>query len=371
MVAGIAHELNNPLTGIAGFSELLLKEKLDEKHSEKIQLINAQANRASSIVKDLMVFSKQKAEEKKPVNINDLLNQAEKMVAYGFKNHNIKLEKSLPDSIPIIYADANRLLQVFINILKNSYQNMTKHNPTGTITISTCVEENTPMRERNGNASDAIIILFKDEGTGIDRQIIKKIFDPFFSLSEAKDSIGLGLSITHSIVKEHGGEIIVTTEEGRGTKTQIYLPVPESAEYSDKKKAPEIIRKGETVMPAKALILVISDDNVFANFKARHSVKPTFETSLKGALERIKNEYFHLVLFDLDIKNITAKDFYREAVKIREDIGKFLMFTGSETPAKETARLINIIGNSYIQKPFSREKIRFLFHSIVNIESLK
>lgn len=375
MVAGIAHELNNPLSGILGFSELMLDENLEDKQMEKIKLINAQADRASAIVKNLMIFSKQKGEDKKPVNINNILKQTIAMASYGFKNHQINVVKTFEPSLPIIETDVNRLLQAFLNILKNSYQNMTVHNPFGTIKIKTSAEKRDTNRKIKGYDSNWIKIEFEDQGSGIEQSVINKIFDPFFSTSEAKESIGLGLSITYSIIKDNGGDIFVTSEKGAGTKTEIYLPVSKFSNLPGHHQKPDIIKKDGVVMPTAGLILIISDDkdliDSLLTFKARHMIKPSFVKTETQALEKIKNKYFHLIVCDTDNEKIGIIDFYRKALKINQDISNKFILTGRNDLTREIKNFINLAGISFLKKPISRSDLKKAFHSIVDLDNLR
>ncbi|RMF97542.1 MAG: response regulator, partial [Candidatus Schekmanbacteria bacterium] len=375
MAAGIAHELNNPLQGIAGFSELLLNEKCNEKQMEKIKLINEQAERASSIIKDLLIFSRQKAEEQKPSNINKLIEQAVKMVSYGFKNHQIDIELNLPSDIPIIDVYENRIVQIFINILKNSYQNMIVHNPKGKITIKTSVENKTPFLKIKSDCKKVLKISIEDEGSGIERAVINKIFDPFFSTTESKENIGLGLSITYSIVKEHDGDIIISSEKGKGTKTEIYLPIPDPKKSPFAAEKPQIYKKDGMITTTAGMVLIISDDrNVGKNFselKGRHPINITFAENEEDAIKKITNEYFHLIICDIDTKAINPGNLYKRTIKIKKNLSDKFIFTGDGELNPNARRFINLTGCPYLQKPLSQKTVRNVFHKLIDIESLQ
>ncbi len=213
LASGVAHELNNPLTGIIGFSELLLKKNIAEEIKEDLEIINREAQRTAQIVRNLLTFARRHETTKEPVDINQAIKSVLDLRAYEQKVHNIEAVANLDPNLPKITADLFRLQQVFINIIINAEHFMTEAHGRGTLTITT---------ESDG---DVIRVSFADDGPGIREENMRHLFDPFFTTKEVGKGTGLGLSICHGIVTEHGGQIYTESELEKGATFTLELPV--------------------------------------------------------------------------------------------------------------------------------------------------
>jgi len=214
LVAGIAHELNNPLTGVIGFSELLADRKdLPDDVKEDIKTINREAQRTANIVKNLLTFARKHPKEKQPTDINRAIEAALELRAYEQKISNIKVRANFAPDLPEITANSFDLQQVFLNIIVNAEYAMLEAHGGGTITIAT---------ERDGGIIRASLA---DDGPGISKKNLGHVFDPFFTTKEVGKGTGLGLSICHGIITEHGGRIYAKSKLGKGATFIIELPV--------------------------------------------------------------------------------------------------------------------------------------------------
>jgi len=211
--SGIAHELNNPLTGVIGFSDLLLDRDLPDDIKEDLEIINREAKRTAGVVRNLLTFARKHETEKKPVNINSIIEKVLELRAYEQKVTNIEVNTRFASDLPEIMADGFRLQQVFLNIIINAEHFMTEAHGRGTFTITT---------ERVG---DIIRASFDDDGPGIAKENLEHLFDPFFTTKEVGKGTGLGLSISYGIITEHGGRIYAESELGKGTTFVIELPI--------------------------------------------------------------------------------------------------------------------------------------------------
>jgi PAS domain S-box-containing protein len=213
MASGIAHEINNPLTGIIGLSHLLLEEDLPGDTKEDIQLVYNEAQRAANIVKGLLSFARKHSPERQLISINDVISKVLELRAYEQKVNNIETVINLAPDLPRVWADYFQMQQVFINIVTNAEYFMLKAHHKGTLTI------NTEM------IGDIIRISFADDGPGIPEKNLGHVFDPFFTTKEVGEGTGLGLSISHGIVIAHGGRIYAESEQGKGTTFVVEFPV--------------------------------------------------------------------------------------------------------------------------------------------------
>jgi len=214
MAAGVAHELNSPLTGVVTFAHLMKSRTSpeDKQSQEDLQVIIDQANRCSRIIKGLLGFSRRAGFEMVEISVNDLLDNTISLVRNQARFHNIRFDIRLAPSLPLILADPNQLQQVFLNLIINAADAM---NEKGVITISTRV-----LR----TDADVLEIEITDNGPGIPEDMVGRIFEPFFTTKPVGKGTGLGLSVSYGIVKRHGGDIIVKSAPGQGASLFIRIP---------------------------------------------------------------------------------------------------------------------------------------------------
>lgn len=234
MAAGVAHELNSPLTGIVTFAHLMLKRLPPENKQDRedLEVIIEQANRCSKIIKGLLGFSRKATAERVEVNINTLLDSTISMVRNQAKFHNIKFVLHFDDSLPLIHVDPNQMQQVFLNLLINAADAM---NERGQITIATRTvgESEETQWFKMGHPQEGkrfIEIEFSDTGPGILEEHMGKIFEPFFTTKPVGKGTGLGLAVSYGIIKRHGGNITVRSEPGKGASFFIRLPVEKDSD---------------------------------------------------------------------------------------------------------------------------------------------
>ena len=213
MASGIAHELNNPLTGVIGLSQLLLEGQLPESIKEDVGDICNEAQRAAAIVRNLLMFARKHAPIREQTQINKVIEDVLKLRSYEHKVNNIDIDCSLASDLPEINADHFQMQQVFLNIILNAEQAMLESKGKGKLTIKT-------------EPYDGVVkITLADDGPGICSENIKRIFDPFFTTKEVGKGTGLGLSISYGIINAHGGKIYAESEYGHGATFIIELPV--------------------------------------------------------------------------------------------------------------------------------------------------
>ena len=212
LAAGVAHELNNPLTGIMTFSHLLLKSIKDESARSDLEIIVRETTRCKEIIKGVLDFSRETSPQQRLVSINDIITRTLALLERQWLFHNIRLEKRLEAQLPEIWADDNQIQQVIMNIALNAAEAM---NGDGTLTLSSAL---------NGGG-DSVEVRIADTGPGIPPEHLSKIFDPFFTTKDPQKGTGLGLSISYGIIQKHRGTIEVASEPGTGSTFIIRLPL--------------------------------------------------------------------------------------------------------------------------------------------------
>ena len=217
MAAGVAHEMNNPLTSVLGLSKLLTEQDLPGDMGEDLNTIYKESLRVSNIVKNLLTFARKRAPVKQPAQIHGVIDDVLKLRAYEHKVSNIFVTRNFADNLPDVTIDYNQMQQVFVNIVLNAEYEMIQAHNGGSLTITT------------KNLDDHISISFKDDGPGISQQNLKRMFDPFFTTKEPGKGTGLGLSVCYGIVANHGGKIYAESNLGQGATFIVELPATVSA----------------------------------------------------------------------------------------------------------------------------------------------
>jgi two-component system NtrC family sensor kinase len=212
LVSGVAHEVNNPLTAILGFADLMMENPaLPESARKDLRVILQEAQRTKQIVQNLLSFARQMPPQRNAVQLNVILRRTIQLRSYDFNSHGVEVVEHLDEGLPDIIGDAHQLQQVFLNILNNAYDAVHAVGRAARIEITTT------------RAGDAVEVSFRDNGHGISHP--DRIFDPFFTTKEVGKGTGLGLSICYGIVQEHSGEILAhNNPEGHGATFIVRLP---------------------------------------------------------------------------------------------------------------------------------------------------
>ncbi|MCC6503024.1 MAG: response regulator [Deltaproteobacteria bacterium] len=351
LVAGIAHELNNPLMGIMGFSQILMdtpgEKKLDDI-KDKLRKIYHESLRTAKIVQNLLTFARAKKTEREYHCINDIIKHTIELREYSLKANNIKVILELEEGLPRTMVDLFQLQQVFINIINNAEDAMVAANGRGTILIKT-------RKKRN-----KVEILFKDDGPGISREIIHKVFDPFFTTKEVGKGTGLGLSITHGIVTEHGGIIDIASAEEGGAVVTVELPIVEKAQWASVAKAVETGGAKENPLTGKR-ILIVDDEKTIRETLQDIFTREGFrvETARDGreALDLIDKEKFALVITDLKMPGYGGMDLYESVQKKYAYLkDKIIILTG-DVFSEDVRQFLSASGCPYVLKPFEPKKL--------------
>lgn len=218
LVAGVAHEINNPLAAIVGYSDLLLENTgVPESAKEELRIVLKEAERTKEIVQNLLRFARQMPAKREALDIHDVLRQVLQLRTYGAAGDGVEVTERFGKLVPPVFADAHQLQQVFLNIVNNAYDAVHESGRAGKIEIATS--------ERNGSIEIAV----RDNGVGI--LDMERIFEPFYTTKEVGKGTGLGLSICYGIVREHGGEVICeNNSEGSGCTFFVRLPAAQAAE---------------------------------------------------------------------------------------------------------------------------------------------
>ena len=255
MLAGVAHELNNPLTAILGASELVRdRPGIDENTKRQLEMTHRQARRAARIVQNLLEFSRPAA-HKKALDLNAVVDRTLQLHEHSLRRNSIEVDFRPAPGLPPTVGDPNQLIQVFLNLVSNAEQAIRENRPSGRIQI------------RLGKSGSRIFAAVQDDGPGIKPEVLPKIFDPFFTTKRPGGGTGLGLSICMSIVREHGGDVEVENAPSGGAIFTIFMPmaVPDatrSLREFDSSGSGEMVAPNLEMLKGRAILVVDDEESI-------------------------------------------------------------------------------------------------------------
>ncbi|MCD6599937.1 MAG: transporter substrate-binding domain-containing protein [Dehalococcoidia bacterium] len=346
MAAGIAHEINNPLTSVIGFADLLLeREDVPDDIRQSLEVIHSGSVRVADIVRQLLTFARQDRIKNEGVNVNEIIQNTLAMTAYTMKSENIEVETYLADGLPGTMGAAGQLQQVFLNIIVNADAEMKKAHGKGKLQVKTEAID------------DTIRISFKDDGPGIAPEILDRIFDPFFTTKDVGEGTGLGLSICHGIIAEHRGRLYARSELGHGATFIVELPVIAVQEQGELTET--VVDEAEKVAGAK--ILVVDDEPGVRKFLKQvltargHNVETV--DNAEEALEKIKGGRCDLILTDIKMPGMSGIELYKNVQKISRALARRVMFITGDVISVGTMDFLSRAEVAHITKPFDVEKL--------------
>ncbi|MBK9940929.1 MAG: response regulator [Kouleothrix sp.] len=368
LVAGVAHELNNPLTSISGYTQLMLRDaSLRDDMRDDLKHINTQADRAARIVQNLLVFAREHRPERSIVNLNEVFRNTLSLRAYQLRVDNIAVVLDFAPDLPATIADPFQLQQVILNLINNAHHAITERGGAGTLTLQTYLSTQ-PAGDGSGKAQPMVVLAVGDTGIGIAPRDLNRIFDPFFTTKPVGQGTGLGLSICFGIVQEHGGRIWAESEPGIGTTLSVALPlIQDGVNGADNPTDDEHARANE---PApRCRVLVVDDEEPVARLLARLlrqlGHEPMIVDSGAAALERLKREPFDLVLSDVKMPGMSGFELHQTIKQINPELASRLVFVTGDMLSAATQARIAQTGNPYIAKPFAIERIEALVRMLL------
>jgi len=355
LAAGVAHEINNPLTAIMGYAQLLADESdVPQNIKADLEKIYSQSQRAAKIVQNLLTFARSYALKKKVIDINELILRSLDLRSYEHKVGNIEIVTNLQTGLPGISADENQIQQVILNIIVNAEQALAKKHA-GKIEVTTRLD------------NDNIRIIIADNGPGIPRDMLERLFDPFFTTKDVGEGTGLGLSVCHGIITKHGGRIYADSVEGQGSVFTIELPTTTEGR-SQEGELPVKFGKGAQKAAIGKRVLIVDDEVVIRDILLRILTDRGYQvdsaSSGSEGLEKIKGGKYDAYLLDIKMPGIDGKDMYESiGNKFPALVDRVIFITG-DTITKSTLDFLESTGRKYLSKPldFSR-----LIHSIEEV----
>ncbi|HEX8433377.1 MAG TPA: ATP-binding protein, partial [Longimicrobium sp.] len=361
LVGGVAHELNNPLSAIKGLSQVMLLDPRSDEDREALEIIHRESDRMARIVADLRRLARQSQEAestpRSPVDVNELVSHVLRVRRYSLATHNTRIVEELEPGLSPVLADVGRLEQVLLNLVMNAEQAIAGGGGSGSITIRT---ESDPA---------GVCITVQDTGPGIAPENLERIFDPFWSTKEPGEGTGLGLSLVHRIVLDHGGTIRVDSKPGKGARFTVLLP----AARHDVAAAPVARGAPPEDAPRKLRVLVVDDETsvrrMLARYLRRHGHDVDEAADGVAALGHIEEAGIGGAAYDAIISDLRMPglDGARLLAKLRERSGGMdlrLIFITGDAASPDAERLLADAGVPVLVKPFELAAVEALIERV-------
>jgi len=356
LIAGVAHDLNNPLASVVGFSDLLGEAAdVPPRLAEPLAVIRQEAERASAIVRNLLSFARRQEGERQLQSIRPILESTHQLLKNQLLAARIELTLTFEPGLPEVEVHANQIKQVFVNIINNAAHAIASTRAReggGRIEIATKCEP------------DGLSVNISDNGPGIPEAVAQRVFEPFFSTKSEGEGTGLGLSISLGIVKEHGGNISVNpggAGSGRGATFTVELPTGVRAERSP-------LARGAETEPAPAerherlRVLVVDDEPHILHYMQAtleswgHEVVLAHDGS--QALKRALMQPFDLIICDLRMPRLGGREMFHTLARMHPTVADRIIFATGDTVRGDTLQFLEELGRPFLQKPFKLDALR-------------
>ena len=342
LISGVAHELNNPLTAILGYSQLLKSDEFtNARGADYVEKLYKQAMRTHRIVQNLLSVARQHKPERIQTQMNQILDDTIGLREYDMKVNNIRVHRDYDPQLPVTGADPHQLQQVFLNIINNAVDAIQEYQSSGEIWIKT--------RVRMGR----LCIEITDSGPGVKNP--NKIFDPFFTTKPVGKGTGLGLSICYGIIKEHAGEIEVRNVPPRGAMFTIHLPISFAAPATRTSEASAL-----PLREPSGLILLVDDEEEVLQLEKEiltaHHLNFKTATSAADGIDMLRTEPFDAVIIDMRMPGeVTTLDLFCWIGRHRPELAARIAFTASDPTPDSFSEQLKASGSMVLTKPFRIE----------------
>jgi len=337
LISGVAHELNNPLTAILGYAQLLEGAGLDHRSADYVRKLFKQAQRTHRVVQNLLSFARQRKPQKQEVDLRKVLEESLTLREYDLKVNNVALEREIPDELPSVVGDPHQLEQVFLNIVNNALDAMVESSSSGLLKV------------RVFQKDAYVCVEFDDSGPGIKDP--SRIFDPFYTTKSVGKGTGLGLSICYGIVKEHGGEIVARNRDEGGATIEVRLLASEKPALAE--TVPSTRR--ESLLAGR--VLLVEDEEAVLEFErdvlVGSGADVTTSMSVEDTKQRLGSGSFDAIVMNGRMPGgCTAREMYEWMARESPGSENRLLLTFSTVTDPETRSFLQERGVPMLAKPF-------------------
>ena len=365
LAGGIAHDFNNILFPIVGYTELTMDEVPDDSvaHNNLEEVLKA-AHRAKDLVQQILTFSRQSGQERKPVKVHLIIKEALKLLRASIPA-SIEIINNIDDDCHPVMGDATQIHQVIMNLCTNAYQAMQDKGGTLEVNLSEVdVGYEETVKKIGMQPGKHLQLLVRDEGCGMDAIVLDRIFEPYYTTKEQGKGTGLGLSVIHGIVKNHRGDISVTSSPGKGTTFKVYLPITEDADIVTELEPSNGAAKGNE------RILLIDDEEQIVSMEQQMLENLGYEvTARTDSTEALKEfslqpQNFDLVITDMTMPQMTGDELAQKLLDIKPDIPVILCTGFNEDITEEKALAMGI--QKFVMKPVIKNDLATTIRTVLD-----
>lgn len=353
LIAGVAHDLNNPLASVVGFSDLLGEAAdVPPRLAEPLAIIRQEAERASSIVKNLLSFARRQEGERQLQSIRPIVESTILLLKNQLMAHKIELTFTAEPGLPEVEVHANQIKQVFVNIINNAAQAIggTKRSGGRIEIVAKCW-------------LDGVAVSISDNGPGMPESVAQHVFEPFYSTKAEGEGTGLGLSICHGIVKEHGGSMTVEPGLGTGATFTVELPGGARARISGPVAAVPAETPAAATPGAEPLRVLVVDDEPHILHYMQATLESWGHTVVLAsdgsqALKRALTQPFDLIICDLRMPRLGGREMYQTLAQMHPAVAERMVFATGDTVRGDTLQFLERLGRPFLHKPFKLDELR-------------
>ena len=365
LAGGIAHDFNNILFPIVGYTELTMDDIPEDCQARKnLEEILKATHRAKELVQQILTFSRQGCQERKPLKIQFLIKEALKLLRATIPS-SIEIESNVDEGCGPIKGDPTQIHQVIMNLCTNAYHAMQATGGKLEVGLKQVAISYERSLERVGmKVGPHLELTVKDAGHGMEPEVLERIFEPYYTTKEQGKGTGLGLSVIHGIIKNHGGDISVTSKPGKGTEFTVYLPV-----IDDVDEATEIVAPAGATRGSERILLIDDEKQIIdmeQQILERLGYKVTPKTDSEEALEEFAAlpDRFDLVITDMTMPKMTGDQLARKLMEIKPNIPVILCTGFNETIDEEKALAMGI--DRFVMKPIVKDVLAGTIRSVLD-----
>lgn len=352
LLAGVAHELNNPLSVVVGHALMMREETSDPEVLRRVEKISDAAERCGNIVKSFLAMARQQPVRLAAVDLCETLRAAVELLEQSATNLGAMIDVEITGDIPEIQGDAQQIVQVIFNLVTNAYQAIRESGRGDRITISV----------RHDQTRDMVELGVADNGPGIPKEIRGRIFDPLFTTKEVGKGTGIGLAFCHRVITAHAGQIWLVSGDG-GASFAIRLPVARSPNAETDGTA------DEGVSFVKGRVLVVDDESEVADLiqeiLAREGFVVDSAESGEAALSLMRGYAYTLILTDLNMPGMGGRGFYDTVVREMPAFAERIGFVTGDTMSPHVRAFLESSRRHYLEKPIAPRELRDLVHTML------
>ena len=345
LLAGVAHELNNPLAVVMGQAHMLMEVSTDPSVLQRAEKINTAAGRCVRVVRNFLALARKRSPERTAVALNQVVRDAIELLAYECRSEGIDVATELADELPPLFADGHQLHQVLVNLLTNAHHALRKQQGTKRITVRT-----------RADARGQIQLEVADTGPGVPPEIQEKVFEPFFTTKPAGEGTGLGLSLCRNIVGQHNGTLTLESTPGRGTTFIIELPSPPAVVAA----SPPVASAGAPL--AGKTVLVVDDEAeiaaVMVDMLERDGHKTQIVANGRVALDMLSQRPYDLIITDTKMPEVDGLELYREIERRFPAMRRRVLFVTGDVLDHDKQQFLESIHATVVTKPFNLGDVR-------------